>query len=444
MVSAPMTMPPDLRADFMQAATWHGSLERAQVILAEHPELASSNIFTAAILGDEANVRRFLARDPGSATVKGGPYDVEPLVYLCLSKYLRLDTSRSDGLLRAATALLDAGADPNAGFWMKGEFETALYGAAGVAHHAEMTRLLLERGGIPDGEVAYHAPEGYDNAAMKLLVQSGKLSEVSLTTLLVRKVDWHDAKGLKWLLENGVPPNRVSLWGFAALHHALRRDNSLEIIELLLDHGADPTAVADGKSGIAMAARGGRSDVLEALQRRGIPIDLASVDKLIAACAMGDAERVREIVAREPQLVRELQAEGGKLLAEFAGTGNPPGVRQLLDVGVDVKALYKEGDGYWDIAENSMAIHVAAWRLCHAVVQLLIERGSPVNVPDGRGRTPLDLAVRGCVASYWTEYRSSESAKALLDAGASVEGVAYPSGYAEVDELLRAHGATAT
>jgi hypothetical protein len=43
------------------------------------------------------------------------------------------------------------------------------------------------------------------------------------------------------------------------------------------------------------------------------------------------------------------------------------------------------------------------------------------------------------VDSYWTERRSPESAQALLEAGASPQGVAFPSGYAEVDELLRKH-----
>ena len=48
-----------------------------------------------------------------------------------------------------------------------------------------------------------------------------------------------------------------------------------------------------------------------------------------------------------------------------------------------------------------------------------LERPPPsLRVPDGRGRTPLQLAVRGCVDSYWTEYRSPESVKALLEAGA--------------------------
>lgn len=50
----------DPRAAFIEAAILHGSLERAEAILAAHPEVASANIHTAAILGDDAAMRRFL------------------------------------------------------------------------------------------------------------------------------------------------------------------------------------------------------------------------------------------------------------------------------------------------------------------------------------------------------------------------------------------------
>ena len=70
-------------------------------------------------------------------------------------------------------------------------------------------------------------------------------------------------------------------------------------------------------------------------------------------------------------------------------------------------------------------------------MKLLIERGAPVNVPDGKGRTPLGLAVRACVDSYWMDRRTPESVEALLRAGASADGIQVPSGYVEVDELLR-------
>src|SRR5215472_1878037 len=166
-------------AAFIKAATWHGPLDKAESILAAHPEIRTAGIHTAAILGDENAVRRFLAEDPQTAAKKAPPYDTDALVYLCFSKYLRLDPKLTPAFLRIATALLDAGADPNAGFHSTEEypdFESCLYGAAGVAFHAGLTRLLLERGADPnDNETFYHAPESYDLSALKVLVESGKM-----------------------------------------------------------------------------------------------------------------------------------------------------------------------------------------------------------------------------------------------------------------------------
>jgi ankyrin repeat protein len=434
-----------------------GTLERAEAILAAHPAVAMANIYTAAILGDAAGVRKFLALDAHNTTAKGGPYGWDALTHLCFSRYLRLDRARSDDFVATARALLDAGASANTG-WTETdhqpqpEWESAIYGAAGLAQHAGMTRLLLERGADPnDGETPYHVPETYDNTVMRILVESGKLNDMSMTTLLLRKTDWHDFDGIKWLLEHGADPNRSTHWGRTAFHHAVSRDNGIDIIELLLEHGADPTLVAEranlrltdgpGLSAVAMAARRGRGDVLGLIERCGIAIELQGVETLIAACARNDSAAVRAIKEQEPEVVRELVAQGGKLLAEFAGVGNAEGVRQLLDLGVEVNALTAEGDPYFDVAKNSTALHSAAWRAWPSTVRLLLERGATVDALDAKGRTALMLAVRACVDSYWKQRRTPESAEALLEAGASVRGVEYPSGYAEVDELLRAHGA---
>jgi ankyrin repeat protein len=251
-----------------------GSLERAEAIRAMHPEVATSTIHAAAILGDDATVRRFLELDPRNATAKDGPRDWDALTHLCFSRYLRLDQARSDGFVRAAEALLDAGASANTGWYEmnhqpKPEWESALYGASGIAHHPELTRLLLERGANPnDDETVYHAPEGYDNRALELLVETGQLTGESLSLMLIRKHDWHDYEGVKWLLEHGADPKRDRWRGFRAIHHALARDNDLRIVELLFDHGADPMVVTDGMSAAARAARRGRGDVLESLERR--------------------------------------------------------------------------------------------------------------------------------------------------------------------------------
>jgi ankyrin repeat protein len=424
-----------------------GTLERADAVLDAHPEVAAGSICAAAILADEDSVRRFLASDPCSATANGGPRGWDPLTYLCFSRYLRLDPAQRAAFMGTAKLLLDAEANPNTG-WFDSDhqpdpvWESALYGAAGIAHHAGLTRLLLDRGADPnDGEVPYHAPEGYDNEALKVLVEGGRLNPDSMATILLRKADWHDRDAILWLLEQGADPNRMTRWGRTALHHALLRDNALPILEAMLDHGADPTLTAGATSGVAMAARRGRGDALALFERRGISLQLEGVERLIASCATNDAAGVKTLIKQEPGLVDELVAEGGQLLAEFAGNGNTDGVRQLLDLGVDVTAPYKAGDGYFGIAEDSIALHVAAWRARHATVKLLIERGSPVDATDGEGRTPLSLAVKACVDSYWMDRRSPESVELLLRAGASTAGVVVPTGFADVDERLRAAGA---
>jgi ankyrin repeat protein len=402
-------------------------------------EVPHDSIYQAAALGDADAVRRCLVHDMALARLKDDT-GWDPLTHLCFSKWLRTDRTRAAGFFDAATALLDAGADANAGFYEGAHpqpvFESVLYAAAGLARDAALTRLLLERGADPnDGEVPYHAPETHDNDCLRVLLGSGRLNEDSLATMLLRKCDWHDIDGIALLLEYGADPNRVTPWGYTALHQALRRDNALEIIALLFDHGADATTAVHGRSFGVAAAWEGRSDVLTFIRQRGDPFDFHGVDRLVAACTMNDIVTIRALTTKQ-DLVWQLLTHQTALLREFAGIGNTDGVRCLLDLGVDVSSAFVFDDAYWGVGEPSTALHVAAWRARHPTVALLIERGASVDVQDGNGQTPLMLAVRACVNSYWMRGRSPQSVAALLAAGASIAGVNHPTGYEDIDVLL--------
>ncbi len=425
-----------------------GTVEEAEAILARYPGLKRASIYTAAVLADEQGVKQFLQRDPLAASAPGGVYNWDALTYLCFSRYLRLDKGRSEAFVKTARALLEGGAKANTGWYETIDhpnprqiIESAIYGAAGIAQHAELTRVLLEFGADPnDEETPYHAAESYDAAVLGALLDSGKLNAESLTTLLLRKADVHDTDGMRILLEHGADPNAMTRWGQTALHQALRRDNHIDAIRLLLDHGADPalTNLHTLQSGIVIAARRGRADVLNLLTERGVAHALHGLDSAIATCALAKHDEARRLIASDSRLLSELLEQGGTLLAEFAGNGSTEGVRCLLDIGVPADAVHAQGDGYWDVARNSTALHVAAWRARPQTVKLLIARGAPVDATDGKGRTALALAVRACVDSYWTGRRTPESVQALLDAGATIDGITIPCGYDAVDELLSA------
>jgi ankyrin repeat protein len=418
---------------------WHGAgtLDRAQAILAEHPSIRSHDVYVSAVLGDHQAIEAQVSRDPDLATATGGLYDWDALTYLCFSKYLRLDRARASDFLESARFLLAHGASAQTGFYSQDHdpdpsFESVLYGAAGVAHDPDLVRLLVEHGADPnDGETAYHVPEGYDNRALMVLVESGKVSPISLITMMHRKLDWHDKEGVAWLLSKGADPNLLTGWGRRTLHHALGRDVPIDFYELILDHGADPLlADKEGRTAVMIAARVGRADVLDLFARRGFSTTLEGKDALLAACAHGDGKTARALAGANPNLVSEIEREVPGALAEAAGAGNTAAVELMLDLGFDIASRSSSAG-----QRDDTALHSAIYRARNETAMRLIARGAPLDEKNGRGETMLAYAVRAHLHSEWTRGRSFVVIEALLEAGASVEGIE-PTGNAELDALL--------
>ena len=86
------------------------------------------------------------------------------------------------------------------------------------------------------------------------------------------------------------------------------------------------------------------------------------------------------------------------------------------------------------------AFHWAVNRGKLDTVRLLIRRKAPLEKRNMHGGTVLGTAVWSAINEPWWPDQLQIIAE-LLDAGARLEEAGYPTGHAEIDALLRRHGA---
>jgi hypothetical protein len=264
--------------------------QAAANVLDSEPGLVERHVWAAASAADPVALTRHLATRPGLSTAGGGPFGWVPLMYLCYSR-TPLDGSQ-DEVIAAATLLLDAGADPNAGYlWcgMSTPF-TVLTGVFGEGEQGPrrqprhpfapaLATLLLQRGAHPvDQQALYNRMFRPDDSHLELLFAHGladagpsqwerRLGEAMETRKQMwrRQVDWAAEHGfgerLGLLARHGVDVSGVELVvpsmpdnpntrdenGATPLHEAAW-GGDLELIQRLLDAGADPT-IADARFG---------------------------------------------------------------------------------------------------------------------------------------------------------------------------------------------------
>lgn len=257
--------------------------QAAAELLGADPGLVRQHVWAAASAADPDALARHLDRQPALATSEGGPFGWAPLMYLAYSRAPL--NRRRDDVLAAARLLLDAGADPNAGYlWcgmstpltvLTGVFGEGEQGPRRQPRHPfapELATLLLEHGAHPvDQQTLYNQMFRPDNSHLELLFAHGlahaepsawelRLGEAMETRdqMWQRQITWAATHGftdrLELLARHGIDgagvevvaptvpddPNTRDEDGATPLHHAAW-DGDLAVIRRLLDAGADPS-----------------------------------------------------------------------------------------------------------------------------------------------------------------------------------------------------------
>ena len=350
-----------------------------------------------------------------------------------------LSAARS-GNVEVMTLLLAHGGDANAK--EAGRGQTALMWAA-AEKHADVARVLIEHGADVKAKtvpVRTAGPGrgtfgglgggmgGASNGAngftpLLFAVRAGDLASVRLLAGAGADVNDATADGLSalvlatvrakvdialFLLDKGADANLAGS-GFTALHWASGsweteltvtsitpdregeewrtvaglREGRIDLVKALLTHGADPNARIRrppqrvgssknpglpelvGATPFTIAAVGGAADVMRVLAEHGADVHAKTASNgtaLMAAAGLGRA--IGEVLVPESD-----NFDAAKLLFELGA--------------VDVNAV--------DTLGNS-ALHYAAFMRRDSIVQLLVDHGARLDVPNLYGETPLFLA----------------------------------------------------
>jgi hypothetical protein len=372
---------------------------RAAELLAANPGLAAAGIHTAAAAGAVGAVDAFLESDPSLANADGGPFAWPPLLYVAFGRVG--DRPLGPTAVEVARRLLDAGADPNAGYLWEGLSPpfTALTGAFGSGedqpaeseHALALARLLLERGADPnDSQTIYNESGDGGDGWLALLLEFGLGTGDG--------GPWHQR--LAPALET--PPEMTQDALKAAAGHGFARR-----VQLLLAHGVDPDGqgtrhpVYHGRSALEEAALHGHPEIVTMLEQAGAPNELDEVEVFLCAATAGDRTRVEEMLRAEADLGERARERRPEQLVRAAASDRLASVALLLELGFDPNAVDRT------TPLHIVALHEAARLGNLEMISLLSEHAADPNIRDsGYQATP----------SGWAEHFEKPEAHSYLGA----------------------------
>jgi ankyrin repeat protein len=180
----------------------------------------------------------------------------------------------------------------------------------------------------------------------------------------------------------------------------------LEVMEMLLGYGADPSARSvHGAPPLSYAIMYEEHDAAALLLAAGSGVNdswFEGTTPLLAASHRGDVAMMGLFIDAGADLSARY-ASGVCALSAAASSGNPDAVRLLLELGFDVETVNRRG---------SSALMFAAINGHPGVIRVLLEAGAAVDAARENGETPLlRAAASGC----------RECVEILLNSGAAVD-----------------------
>ncbi len=281
------------------------------------------------------------------------------------------------------------------------------YCAAKFKKHEETARLLLDRGARVDFFTDVYL-DHYDRVKQQLRQDSSLAVREKVqndrnvnATAIHYAVSQSRIEILDLLLEHGADPRPYSLW---LVRFAIWR-KSTEVLERLFRAGVDPSVSAIPRSGITDPA------INELLDKYGVPFDPDVAEggwPPLVYSARGDRggslETVRELLGQGAD-VNQRNYKGQTALHCAAKAGFVHIVEELLKHGATVDAEDENGDTSLLTALRST---VKNKEKLFEVTRILINAGADATRENKKGHSPIVIARRKANADAWLDCLSSK------------------------------------
>ncbi|KAF4948157.1 hypothetical protein FGADI_9852 [Fusarium gaditjirri] len=216
---------------------------------------------------------------------------------------------------------------------------------------------------------------------------------------------------VRQLIEQGADFAQQDADGWDSLYSAAAWSSPQEILEILINAGANMEARCSGEYGFTALHRAicsSNSVGVQTLVSRGAAIDSRTTDNrlpLHLAANYGFVKGVQILLDAGADI--ESRVDGETALLQAAYNGRSDAMRELIDLGANLQAT----DNY-----GRTALHLAAMKnSAISTAQILLDIGFDIEARDEDGKTPLATAV---------VYNAIEMAKFFLENGANMDTIA--------------------